>query len=50
MRLLTRPDGNNAVLRVHVSGTVDVSAGSENHLWNCVNGEESSWERVRVLD
>ena len=50
MRELTRPDGSEAVERVHVSGTVLASAGLENQLLNCVKGDESSSERVRVPD
>jgi hypothetical protein len=48
MRAETRPEGREAVERVHVSGTVEVRAGWVNQLWNCVNGDSERSVRCSV--
>jgi hypothetical protein len=48
MRAETRPEGREAVERVHVSGTCDWSVGSENQVWNWVRGEGEREVRCRV--
>ena len=48
MRELTRPEGREAVERVHVSGTEEARTGSENQLVNWVKGLTVKCERWRV--
>lgn len=47
-RAETRPEGSDAVDRVHVSGTDDRSRGSVNQLWNWVKGDVEREDRVKV--
>ena len=51
MRDDTRPEGNDAVESVTVSGARFCSSGNVNHAWNCLNGSGERSERrscVRV--